>query len=193
MDLIFATQNKHKVEEIQSQLTGVLSIQSLLDINYLDELEETQDTLEGNALQKARFVSQKFNCNCFADDTGLEIKSLNNEPGVYSARYAGQERSFEANMNKVLMKLNGKTDRTAQFRTVIALIISGQEYIFEGICPGEITKEKSGNEGFGYDPIFKPKGYERTFAEMTLEEKNVISHRGLAIDKVVKFLKGRKF
>lgn len=193
MDLIFATQNKHKVEEIQSQLTGVISIQSLLDINYLDELEETQETLEGNALQKARFVSQKFNCNCFADDTGLEIKSLNNEPGVYSARYAGQDRSFEANMNKVLMKLNGKTDRTAHFRTVIALIISGQEYIFEGICPGKITKEKSGNEGFGYDPIFKPKGYERTFAEMTLEEKNIISHRGLAIDKVVKFLKGRKF
>lgn len=193
MQIIFATQNSNKVKEIQSQLDKEFQIQSLLDLNYTDELEETQETLDGNALQKARFVSEKFKCNCFADDTGLEIKSLNNEPGVYSARYAGEAKDFDANMNKVLEKLDGKKDRSARFRTVIALILNGKEYYFEGVCEGEITRTKVGDKGFGYDPIFKPKGYEKTFAEMTLEQKSQISHRGLAVNKLVDFLKNTNF
>lgn len=193
MQIIFATQNSNKVKEIQSQLDKEFQIQSLLALNYTDELEETQETLDGNALQKARFVSEKFKCNCFADDTGLEIKSLNNEPGVYSARYAGEAKDFDANMNKVLEKLDGKKDRSARFRTVIALILNGKEYYFEGVCEGEITRTKIGDKGFGYDPIFKPKGYEKTFAEMTLEQKSQISHRGLAVNKLVDFLKNTNF
>lgn len=193
MQIIFATQNSNKVKEIQSQLDKEFQILSLLDLNYTDELEETQETLDGNALQKARFVSEKFKCNCFADDTGLEIKSLNNEPGVYSARYAGEAKDFDANMNKVLEKLDGKKDRSARFRTVIALILNGKEYCFEGVCEGEITRTKVGDKGFGYDPIFKPKGYEKTFAEMTLEQKSQISHRGLAVNKLVDFLKNTNF
>lgn len=193
MQIIFATQNSNKVKEIQSQLDKEFQILSLLDLNYTDELEETQETLDGNALQKARFVSEKFKCNCFADDTGLEIKSLNNEPGVYSARYAGEAKDFDANMNKVLEKLDGKKDRSARFRTVIALILNGKEYCFEGVCEGEITRTKVGDKGFGYDPIFKPIGYEKTFAEMTLEQKSQISHRGLAVNKLVDFLKNTNF
>lgn len=193
MNIVFATQNKHKVEEIQSQMTGNIEIQSLLDMNYLEELEETQNTLEGNALQKARFVANRFKCNCFADDTGLEIKALNNEPGVLSARYAGSEKSFEANMNKVLLNLKGHTDRSAQFRTVIAVIINGQEFLFEGVCKGEITEFKAGEKGFGYDPIFKPEGFDLTFAEMSMSTKNEISHRALAVKQLVDFLKASNF
>lgn len=188
MELIFATQNKHKVEEIQAQISPEIKVKSLLDINYLEELEETQETLQGNALQKVRFVNQKFNTNAFADDTGLEVEALNGEPGVYSARYAGESKSFEANMDKLLANLEGKSNRKAQFRTVVALILNGEEYLFEGICKGVIIETKSGEKGFGYDPIFKPDGYSKTFAEMDLETKTKISHRGLAVAKLIDFL-----
>lgn len=189
MKLVFATQNSNKVKEIQNLLPESIQLLCLTDLDYFDELEETQQTLEGNALQKARFVSEKFNLPCFADDTGLEIKALNGEPGVYSARYAGEEKSFEKNMDKVLFKLNSNEQREAQFRTAIALILNGEEFLFEGLCQGEILKKKRGNEGFGYDPIFMPKGYDLSFAEMTLEQKNEIGHRGKAVKKLVNFLK----
>jgi XTP/dITP diphosphohydrolase len=190
MHIIFATQNPNKVIEIQNQIGELHAIQSLLDLNYLEELEETQETLEGNALQKARFVYQKFGKACFADDTGLEIESLNGEPGVYSARYGGPEKSFEKNMDLVLSKLAGKENRNAQFRTVVALIDeNGEEHLFEGVCKGEILKKKIGEEGFGYDPIFRPEGYQETFAQLSMETKNKISHRGLAVGRLIKFLK----
>ncbi len=189
MHVIFATQNPNKVLEIQNQVGELHTIQSLLDLNYLEELEETQDTLQGNALQKARFVYQKFGKACFADDTGLEIESLNGEPGVYSARYGGPEKSFDKNMDSVLSKLHGKMNRKAQFRTVIALIDeNGKEHLFEGICKGEILEKKVGKGGFGYDPIFQPESYQETFAELSLEVKNKISHRGLAVSKLIQFL-----
>jgi XTP/dITP diphosphohydrolase len=190
MHVIFATQNPNKVLEIQNQVGELHTIQSLLDLNYLEELEETQDTLQGNALQKARFVYQKFGKACFADDTGLEIESLNGEPGVYSARYGGPEKSFDKNMDSVLSKLHGKMNRKAQFRTVIALIDeNGKEHLFEGICKGEILEKKVGKGGFGYDPIFQPESYQETFAELSLKVKNKISHRGLAVSKLIQFLK----
>jgi XTP/dITP diphosphohydrolase len=188
MKLIFATQNPNKVKEIQNQLTENIELLSLSDLGQREELEETQDTLEGNAWQKAHFVFEKFNKNCFADDTGLEVEVLNNEPGVYSARYAGSEKSFDANMDKVLNKLKGKENRKARFRTVIALSLDGKEVEFEGVCEGEIIEGKRGTEGFGYDPIFQPKGYNRTFAEMDLDEKSKISHRGIAVKKLIEFL-----
>ncbi len=190
MQIIFATQNPNKVLEIQNQVGGMHAIQSLLDLNYLDELEETQKTLEGNALQKARFVYQKFRKACFADDTGLEIETLNGEPGVYSARYCGPEKSFEKNMDLVLSKLEGQENRKAKFRTAIAYIDeNGTEQLFQGICKGEILMEKIGEGGFGYDPIFRPEGYRETFAQLSMEVKNEISHRGLAVSKLVEFLK----
>lgn len=189
MELIFATQNKHKVEEIQAQLTNQFMVKSLLDLNYLNELEETQDTLQGNALQKVQFVHSKFKTNAFADDTGLEVEALNGDPGVYSARYAGESKSFDNNMDKLLKNLEGEKNRRAQFRTAVALILNNEEYLFEGVCKGVITHEKSGDKGFGYDPIFIPDGFDRTFAQMTLEEKAKISHRGLAVAKLIEFLK----
>ena len=190
MHIIFATQNPNKVFEIQNQVGKEHIIESLLDLNYLVELEETQETLEGNALQKARFVYQKFGKACFSDDTGLEIEALSGDPGVYSARYGGPEKSFEKNMDLVLSKLKGTDNRKAQFRTAIALIDeSGKEHLFEGICKGEILKEKIGYGGFGYDPIFRPDGFQETFAQLSLKIKNKISHRGLAVIKLVEFLK----
>jgi XTP/dITP diphosphohydrolase len=190
MHIIFATQNQNKVFEIQNQVGKEYAIESLLDLNYLDELEETQETLEGNALQKARFVYQKFGKACFSDDTGLEVELINGEPGVYSARYGGPEKSFEKNMDLVLLKLEGIDNRKAQFRTAIAFIDErGKEHLFEGICKGEILKEKIGDGGFGYDPIFRPDGFQETFAQLSLEIKNKISHRGLAVSKLVEFLK----
>lgn len=190
MNIIFATQNPNKVKEIQNQIGGVHEIQSLLDLNYLEELEETQQTLEGNALQKARFVFNKFGKACFADDTGLEIEALDGEPGVYSARYGGPEKSFEKNMDLVLFKLEDKENRKAQFRTVIALIDeNGTEHLFQGLCKGVILDEKRGEHGFGYDPIFQPQGYQETFAELSLAVKNEISHRGIAVSKLIQFLK----
>ncbi len=188
MDIIFATQNPNKVYEIQVQLPKEIKVKSLLDLAYEKELEETQNTLEGNALQKARFVHQKFGKDCFADDTGLEVEALNGEPGVYSARYAGEEKSFDANMDKLLKELENSKNRNAQFRTVIALIFKGREYVFEGICKGEITIERKGAKGFGYDPIFKPINSIQTFAEMDLIAKSKISHRGLAFSQLIQFL-----
>jgi len=187
--LVFATNNQHKLEEVSAILGNHIELLSLKDINCETDIPETADTLEGNALLKAQYIYNNFNLNCFADDTGLEIEALNNEPGVYSARYAGEDKSAEANMLKVLDKLKNETNRKAQFRTAVSLILDGKEYLFEGIIKGEIIKEKRGNNGFGYDPVFVPEGYNQTFAELGNEIKNKISHRALAINKLCDFLK----
>lgn len=186
--LVFATNNPNKVKELAAKIGDSVELLGLGDIGCTDELPETQATLEGNARQKARFVYENYGVSCFADDTGLEVEALNGAPGVYSARYAGPACKAEDNMAKLLKELEGKQNRKARFRTVICLVLEGEEHYFEGIAEGEITLEKSGAEGFGYDPIFKPVGYSRTFAEMTLEEKNTISHRAKAVDKLVSFL-----
>ncbi|PCJ01399.1 MAG: non-canonical purine NTP pyrophosphatase [Flavobacteriales bacterium] len=188
MKLVFATNNKNKIKEIKALLPDSLNILSLDDIKCNEDIPETSNTIAGNALQKAKYVFDNFGHNCFADDTGLEIESLNGEPGIYSARYAGEHKSAEANMEKVLDKLENIENRNAQFKTVIALIIDGKETLLEGVAKGEITTKKSGLEGFGYDPIFKPEGYNITFSEMSMEEKNKISHRGKAVKKLVTFL-----
>lgn len=187
MKLLFATNNPNKLKEVQAKLPQY-EIVSLQELGITEEIPETGTTLEENALIKARYLYQKFQLDCFADDTGLEIESLNNEPGVYSARYAGNEKSAEANMEKVLTKLKGKTNRKARFRTAIALIQGGNEKIVEGIVYGKIIEEKRGNSGFGYDPIFIADGYDETFAQLSLNIKNKISHRGLAVDELVKCL-----
>ncbi len=188
-ELIFATQNQHKVQEIAAQINGTYEVKSLIDLAYTEELEETQETLEGNALQKVRFVANKFKTNCFADDTGLEVEALGGAPGVYSARYAGEGKSFEDNMDKLLQELGTETNRKARFRTVIALILNGKEYTFEGICEGNIINAKRGSQGFGYDPVFQPIGYEKTFAQMDIDLKAKIGHRGKAVAKLIDFLK----
>jgi XTP/dITP diphosphohydrolase len=189
MELVFATNNKHKLGELQAILGNRIKLLSLNDIGCNEEIPEDQETLEGNASQKAFFIYNKFGYNCFADDTGLEIDGLNGEPGVYSARYAGEEKSAEANMNKVLDKLIKIKNRNARFRTVISLVIDGVEKQFDGVVEGEILTEKRGGSGFGYDPIFQPKGFSQTFAEMNLTDKNKISHRGRAVEKLVLYLK----
>jgi XTP/dITP diphosphohydrolase len=189
MKLVFATNNQHKLKELQAILGNHFELLSLNDIGCDEEIPEEQPTLEGNARQKAFFIFGKYGLPCFADDTGLEIEALNGEPGVLSARYAGEEKSSEANMNKVLDKMSKINHRKARFRTVISLIINGKETQFEGIVNGEILFEKRGSSGFGYDPIFQPEGYELTFAEMDLPDKNKISHRGRAVQKLVDFLK----
>lgn len=191
-ELIFATNNKHKLTEIQSLIGSQLSIKSLDDIGCTDDIAETADTLEGNALLKARYVFDKYGVNCFADDTGLEIEALNGRPGVLSARYATQGHDFEANIDKVLSELEGSVNRKARFRTVIVLIIDNTVNYFEGIVEGVIITERHGKEGFGYDPVFLPDGYKQTFAEMPLIEKNKISHRARAVNKLVDFLKSEK-
>ena len=188
MKLVFATQNENKAQEIQSLLPEYFKIITLKDIRCFDEIWETAETLEGNSLLKATFISETYNLNCFADDTGLEIEALDNRPGVYSARYAGPEKSTAANINKVLLELEGKTARNAQFRTIITLILNTSIFTFEGIVRGEIISEKRGENGFGYDPIFVPEGEIRTFAEMSLEEKNKHSHRARAFQKMIEFL-----
>ena len=188
MKLVFATNNPNKLSELQALFPDGIEILSLIDINCNEELPETNPTLQENALQKAKYVYQNYGFNCFADDTGLEIDALGGAPGVYSARYAGEDCSAEDNMKKVLDKLEGEKERSAKFRTVIALIIDGEETLFEGECKGSMTKTKSGVEGFGYDPIFTPEGYELTFAEMSKDEKGFISHRGKAVEKLVNFL-----
>lgn len=188
MKLVFATNNKNKIKEIKLLLDNSLEILSLEDIGCLEDIPETADTIEGNAIQKAKYVYDKFGYNCFADDTGLEIEALNGEPGIYSARYAGEQKNAEDNMNKVLEKLQGKTNRKAQFKTVIALIINGKTTCFEGVAKGEMTTQKSGSKGFGYDPIFKPSGYELTFSEMDLDLKNQISHRAKAVAQLSNYL-----
>lgn len=188
MKLVFATNNLNKLKELQQLLGEKVELLSLKDINCNDEIPEDYDTLEENATQKAEYIYKKYNVNCFADDTGLEIKSLNNEPGVYSARYAGVDKDAKANMKKVLTKLDGIEDRSARFRTVISLFLDDKEYQFEGIVDGNILESERGKDGFGYDPIFEPKGYNISFAEMEMREKNKISHRGLAVQKLVQFL-----
>lgn len=188
MKIVFATNNSHKLEEIKKAVGSKHEILSLSDIHFYEDIPETHETIEENASEKAFHIYDKFKINCFADDTGLEIEALEGEPGVYSARYAGIKASFQDNMDKVLNKMEDKTKRTANFRTIISLIIDGKETQFEGICPGEITTETSGKDGFGYDPIFKPNGFKETFAEMGLETKNEISHRGLAVKKLIDFL-----
>lgn len=187
--LYFASQNKHKIQEINQVLDGKYLVKSAYDLGQTEELEETGNTLESNALQKARFIHQKFKVNCFADDSGLEVESLNNEPGVYSARYAGEQRNANDNMDLLLKKLENKSNRSASFKTVIALIVDDKEYIFEGKIDGEITLEKRGKNGFGYDPVFVPNGHQKTFAEMNPDEKNAISHRAVAVKKLVEFIK----
>ena len=188
MKLVFATQNENKAQEIQSLLPEYFKIITLKDIRCFDEIPETAETLEENSLLKASFISETYNLNCFADDTGLEIEALDNRPGVNSARYAGPEKSAAANINKVLLELEGKTARNAQFRTIITLILNTSIFTFEGIVRGEIIPEKRGENGFGYDPIFVPEGEIRTFAEMSLEEKNKHSHRARAFQKMIDFL-----
>jgi XTP/dITP diphosphohydrolase len=189
--LIFATNNKHKLREVSDILKDKIELLSLSDIHCNVDIPETSNTIPGNAKLKAQYVKEHYQLNCFADDTGLEIDALNGAPGVYSARYAGESKDSEANIQKVLKELEGKTNRKAQFRTVIALIYNEQEYLFEGIIKGEIIKEKRGNSGFGYDPIFVPEGYNDTFAEMGDEIKNKISHRAIAVEKLCNFLKNQ--
>jgi len=189
MKLVFASNNKHKLEEISQIAGSAISIVSLKDIGCTDEIPETQPTIEGNALQKARYVFDKFKVNCFADDTGLEIEALNGDPGVYSARFAGVGCSFDDNMNKTLLLMKGEINRKAKFRTVIALIIDGREYTFDGYVNGVILEEKHGDKGFGYDAIFMPEGYNRSFAEMSAEVKNSLSHRSMAARNMLEYLK----
>lgn len=189
MKLVFATNNRHKLEEVRAILGNKIEILSLNDIDCHDDIPETADTLEGNALIKARYIHEKFGVDCFADDTGLEVEALNGEPGVYSARYAGEDCNPEANMYKLLQNLTGENNRNAQFRTVIALIINGEEKLFNGIVKGTISREKMGNAGFGYDPIFIPEGFSESFAQMTSEMKNSISHRYRATEELSNYLK----
>ncbi len=186
--LVFATNNIHKLDEVRNITGNQVNIVSLSDINYHEDIPETADTLEGNALQKARYIKEKFGYDCFADDTGLEVEALNGAPGVYSARYAGPGHDAEANMNKLLKEMEGKENRKARFRTVIALILDNKEYLFEGIVNGTIIAEKTGSEGFGYDPIFVPENYTETFSEMGNDLKNKISHRAEATKKLTNFL-----
>ncbi|OIQ28298.1 MAG: non-canonical purine NTP pyrophosphatase [Bacteroidetes bacterium MedPE-SWsnd-G2] len=188
MKLVFATNNKNKIKEVQALIPESIQLLSLEDINCFEDIPETQETIEGNAVQKAEYVKTKYGYNCFADDTGLEIEALNNAPGVYSARYAGEQRDANDNMNRVLNELKNKTDRSARFKTVIALHLDNNLNTFEGICSGTITENKSGTGGFGYDPIFQPDNFDITFSEMNSETKNSISHRGLAVQALITFL-----
>ena len=190
--LVFATNNENKIKEINALLTNSIKLLSLKDIGCHEDIPETANTIEGNAILKAKYVYEKYGYDCFADDTGLEINSLSGEPGVFSARYAGEEKNADKNMDKVLQKLALQKDRTAQFKTVVALVINGKTSTFEGIVEGEITSKKNGEDGFGYDPIFKPNGFKITFAEMPLSEKNKISHRGRAVKKLIDFLNSTK-
>src|SRR6056297_561856 len=187
MELIFATNNKHKLSEVVPLLDDRFDLLSLEDISCREDIPEDQDTLEGNASQKAWYIYNKYQKSCFADDTGLEIEALKGNPGVISARYAGQQRSAQDNMRKVLEEMKGENNRNARFRTVISLIWQGREYQFEGVVEGSIIAQQKGGEGFGYDPIFIPENHQETFAEMELKEKNKISHRSRAINKLVTF------
>lgn len=189
MSLIFATNNKHKLEEIVQLTEGIIEVKGLSQVGITEEIPETHETLVENAIEKATFIHQKYGFNCFADDTGLEIDALDGRPGVYSARYAGENCSFEDNVNKVLNELGDSHNRKARFRTVIALILNGKTYTFEGHVEGQIIKDKRGGMGFGYDPVFVPEGYGQSFAEMNLERKNKISHRARALQKFLTHLK----
>ena len=190
--LVFATNNPHKVDEVRNKLSGLFEIRTLSEIGCVEDIPETSDTLQGNAAQKSHYLHDRFHCDCFADDTGLEVEALNGAPGVYSARYAGPGKDSEANIDKLLSELEGKENRRARFRTVISLILNGQEHFFEGIVSGTILTERHGSNGFGYDPVFQPDGYDRSFAELSMDEKNKISHRGRATEKLIEFLSGTK-
>ena len=189
MKIVFATNNPNKLKEIQALIPNGIEIVSLKEIGCTEDIPETGDTLEANAFQKAHYIKEYYGYDCFADDTGLEVEALNGAPGVYSARYAGHKRSAEANMDKILKELEGKENRTAQFRTAIALILNGEEHLFEGKVEGYISNDKQGNEGFGYDPIFIPENDKRSFAQMSMEEKGAVSHRGRSVKKLVAYLK----
>lgn len=188
MKLVFASNNYNKIKEIQQLLPATIQIISLQDIGCFEEIPETENTIEGNAILKANYVTQKFGLNCFADDSGLEVDALNGEPGVFSARYAGEPKNDANNMTKLLLNLKDKVNKKANFKTVICLNIDGEQHLFKGIINGKITDEKKGTNGFGYDPIFIADGYSETFAELTLIEKSIISHRGIAVRKLVNFL-----
>ena len=188
MKIVFASNNPNKVKEIQLLLPESIELVGLADIGCTEDIPETAETIEGNAILKADYVTNTFGLNCFADDTGLEITALNGEPGVYSARYAGEQKSADDNMQKVLQNLADATDRSAQFKTVIALNLGGKQHLFTGIVKGEITQEKKGVNGFGYDPIFKAQGQDKTFAELTALEKASCSHRAIAVQQLIKFL-----
>ena len=192
MQLVFASNNKNKIQELQSMLPETITIVSLESIGCFEDIPETADTIEGNAIQKANYVTEKFGYDCFADDTGLEVDALNGEPGVFSARYAGEQRNADDNMNKLLVALLDKNNRRAQFKTVIALNLNGKQHLFTGIAKGKVTLEKIGNQGFGYDPIFQPEGFSETFAQLSLDIKNKISHRGKATQQLITFLKETK-
>lgn len=195
MTICFATNNNHKLDEVRNIVGEAHRILSLSEISCFEELAETRDTLEGNSLQKAEYIFEKFNIPCFADDTGLEVEALNGAPGVYSARYAGEQRNSEDNINLLLKKLADKSNRSARFRTIITLIglepdgYRERPVFFEGIIPGEISTEKKGTSGFGYDPVFIPAGFRKTFAEMSMEEKNSLSHRAIAVNELAVYLK----
>jgi XTP/dITP diphosphohydrolase len=191
MKIVFATNNPNKLAEIKQLMPAGINILSLKDIECFEELPETSDTLEDNAAQKAYYVYDNYDHNCFSDDTGLEIEVLDGRPGVYSARYAGPECRAEDNIQKILAEMKGEENRDASFRTIISLVIDGREFQFEGQVGGQIIPEKWGDQGFGYDPIFLPDGYEESFAQMTVEEKNIMSHRGLAVKKLIQFLQKR--
>lgn len=188
IQLVFATNNLNKLKEVQALIPEHIKLLSLKDIGCFEDVPETQNTIEGNAIQKAEYIKKKYSYDCFADDTGLEVNALNGAPGVYSARYAGEQRSATDNTNKLLTELNSKSNRNAQFKTVIALHLNNELITFKGICKGEITTSKHGEKGFGYDPVFKPNGTNQTFAQMELKQKNSIGHRGKAVSKLVDFL-----
>ena len=192
MKLCFATNNAHKIEEVKALLGDFFQIVSLSELGFTDTLREDYDTLEENASQKAQFVHQTFNVDCFADDSGLEVYALNLEPGVLSARYAGDARNDTDNIDLLLKNLHGQENRKARFRTVISLILNGKSYQFEGVVEGKINVQRKGSKGFGYDPVFIPEGYVQTFAEMELKDKNSISHRARAVEKLVTFLRHHK-
>jgi len=191
MHIVFATHNTNKVREIKPLFPSSIEIKTLTDIGITEEIPETAETIEGNALLKARFVYETTGLNCFADDTGLEVDSLNGAPGVYSARYAGENKTASDNISKLLTELNNKNNRSASFKTVIAAILDKKEYLFEGVVDGQVAVTPIGQSGFGYDPIFIPEGYDITFAQMTLEQKNALSHRSIAVKKFIEFLKSK--
>lgn len=193
MKLVFASNNKNKIQEIQTLVPNTIQIVSLEEIGCFEDIPETADTIEGNAILKANYVTEKYGYDCFADDTGLEVEALNGAPGVYSARYAGEQKDANDNMDKLLFELKDKTNRKANFKTVIALNLKGKQNLFSGIIHGKIIEEKIGTNGFGYDPIFVADGYEKTFAELSMEEKSTISHRGIAVKQLIEYFTKNNF
>jgi len=193
MKLVFASNNKNKIQEIQALVPNTIQIVSLEEIGCTEDIPETADTIEGNAILKANYVSEKYGYDCFADDTGLEVEALNGAPGVYSARYAGEQKDANDNMDKLLSELKDKSNRKANFKTVIALNLKGKQNLFTGIINGKIIEEKIGTNGFGYDPIFVAEEYDKTFAELTMEEKSTISHRGIAVKQLIEYFMKNNF